>query len=137
MDDGKPERGPSKVYEASSGGLLRTPWALARIAGAAYWRSARWTCVASGRAARRVMNAAANGQAPAELFRTSRDEVRGYARRFLGLAARDEEPDEPNLEQAEREEARKSLREQGAELLRRSADVNFEEDAHPAYARIL
>ena len=30
-----------------------------------------------------------------------------------------------------------SLRERGAELLRRSADVRFAEDAHPAYERIL
>lgn len=30
-----------------------------------------------------------------------------------------------------------SLRERGAELLRRSADVRYEEEAHPAYARIL
>ena len=35
------------------------------------------------------------------------------------------------------EEARKSLRERGEELLRRSADVNFDEGSHPAYARIL
>ena len=30
-----------------------------------------------------------------------------------------------------------SLRERGAELLRRSADVDYDEDAHPAYERIL
>jgi hypothetical protein len=43
----------------------------------------------------------------------------------------------PEVVRAEREEARKSLRERGEELLRRSADVNFDEDSHPAYARIL
>jgi hypothetical protein len=43
----------------------------------------------------------------------------------------------PEAAEAEREEARKSLRERGEELLRRSADVNLEEDSHPAYARIL
>ena len=31
----------------------------------------------------------------------------------------------------------RTLRERGAELLRRSADVNFDEDSHPAYTRIL
>ena len=31
----------------------------------------------------------------------------------------------------------RTLRERGAELLARSADVEYEEDAHPAYARIL
>ena len=30
-----------------------------------------------------------------------------------------------------------TLRERGAELLRQSADVSFDEDFHPAYARIL
>jgi hypothetical protein len=43
----------------------------------------------------------------------------------------------PEAAEAEREEARKSLRERGEELLRRSRDVNFDEDAHPAYMRIL
>ena len=43
----------------------------------------------------------------------------------------------PEAAEAEREEARKTLRERGAELLRRSRDVNFDEDAHPAYMRIL
>ena len=43
----------------------------------------------------------------------------------------------PEAAEAEREEARQSLRERGEELLRRSADVNLEEDSHPAYARIL
>ena len=38
---------------------------------------------------------------------------------------------------AERNGVPLSLRERGAELLRKSADVNFAEDAHPAYARIL
>ena len=46
-------------------------------------------------------------------------------------------PMDPDAAEAEREEARRSLRERGAELLRRSADVNLEEDSHPAYTRIL
>ena len=33
--------------------------------------------------------------------------------------------------------AESSLRERGAELLRQSADVRYQEDAHPAYERIL
>jgi len=139
MSDQPPEqRRTNRAYEAGSSGLLGTPRALARIAVAAYWRSARWTVLTSARASRRVMSAAVNGQSSADLFRSTRDEVRDYARRFLGLALDDEEPpSETSLAEAEREEAAKSLRERGAELLRRSADVNFEEDAHPAYARIL
>ena len=39
--------------------------------------------------------------------------------------------------EAEPEPEHQSLRARGAELLRRSADVEYEEDAHPAYERIL
>ena len=141
MSDVPPDKGTSRAYEAAGPpSLLGTSRALVRIAGAAYWRSARWTVVTSARAGQRVVGAAANGQTPADLFRATRAEVREQARRFLGLDAREAEtPKETTARQmqAERDEARKSLREQGAELLRRSADVNFEEDAHPAYARIL
>ena len=145
MSDRPPEADTRGTHEPGSPGLLRTSRALARIAAAAYWRSARWTVVASARASRRVMSAAVNGQSSAELFRSARDEVQDQARRFLGFGPRGAGEDgaeagaAPVADEAEaqREEAAKTLRERGAELLRRSADVNFEEDAHPAYARIL
>jgi hypothetical protein len=38
---------------------------------------------------------------------------------------------------AEAPRAAPSLRDRGADLLSRSADIDYEEDAHPAYARIL
>jgi hypothetical protein len=119
--------------------LLRTVPGLARIAAAAYVRGARWTIRASTEAGTRVVRAAANGQEPGELFRSTGAEIRERTRRVLGVETR---PDEiaamtPEAAEAEREEARKSLRERGEELLRRSADVNFDEGSHPAYARIL
>ncbi len=140
MNDVPPDSGARDAHEAGSPSLLHTSRALVRIAGAAYWRSARWTVVASARASRRVMSAAVNGQSSGELFRSARDELQDQARRFLGLGPREQRPAEAITAEeveAEREEARKTLRDRGAELLRRSADVNFEEDAHPAYARIL
>jgi len=120
--------------------LLRTVPGLARIAAAAYWRSARWGAKASAEAGSRVLRAAVNGQDPGELFRSTGAEVRERTRRVLGIPERG--PEEraamtPEAAEAEREEARKSLRERGEELLRRSRDVNFDEDAHPAYMRIL
>jgi hypothetical protein len=138
----EPGREPGRAFEAEeNGGLLRTAPALVRFAAAAYWRSARWTLAASARTGRRVVREAANGQAPAEILRTTRNELRDRARRFLGIPEEEdtgeERPATAEAIAAEREEARKSLRDRGAELLRRSADVNFEEDAHPAYARIL
>jgi hypothetical protein len=121
------------------GSLIRAVPGLARIAAAAYWRSARWTAKASKDATERVVRAATTGQEPAELFRSTGAEVRERTRRLLGIQERPEErvAMDPDAAEAEREEARKSLRERGAELLRRSADVNFEEDSHPAYTRIL
>jgi Abortive infection alpha len=140
-DPNVPPGGPGRASGAGgNGSLMRTAPALARFAAAAYWRSARWTVAASARAGARVMRAAASGQPPAEVFRSTRDEILEQARRTLGIT---EEPElerqqmTPEAIEADREEARKTLRDQGAELLRRSADVNFEEDAHPAYARIL
>jgi hypothetical protein len=119
--------------------LLRTVPGLARIAAAAYWRSARWTVRASAEATSRVVRAAVDGQEPAELFRSTGAEIRDRARRVLGIEGQADESAvvAPDLTEAERAQARKSLRERGEELLRRSADVNFEEDAHPAYMRIL
>jgi len=119
--------------------LLRTVPGLARIAAAAYWRSARLTARASAEAGSRVLRAAVNGQDPGELFRSTGAEVRERTRRMLGIEPRSEELGAmtPEAAEAEREEARKSLRERGEELLRRSADVNFDEGSHPAYARIL
>jgi len=119
--------------------LLRTIPGLARIAAAAYWRSARWTVRASAQASSRVIRAAVTGQEPGELFRSTGAEIRERTRRVLGVEPRPEERAEmtPEAAEAEREAARKSLRERGEELLRRSADVNFDEGSHPAYARIL
>ncbi len=116
---------------------------LARIGAAAWWRSAIWTAAASARVGSRVMRAAANGQAPAEVFRGARTEVRSYARRVLGIIDPDELIRQAASEITTRNTGAESngtprpLRELGAELLRRSADVNFEEGTHPAYARIL
>src|SRR4051794_9817536 len=57
----------------------------------------------------------------------------------LGIA--DERPEPAMGEEAEParrdDSSAKALRERGAELLRLSADVTYEEDSHPAYARIL
>ena len=89
---------------------------LARLAAGAWWRTAAWTAGTSY----------------------------GYARRALGVED-DESPPPPSRRQSEPHEPaeeppppeHQSLRSRGAELLRQSADVDYEEDAHPAYERIL
>lgn len=114
---------------------------LARIGAAAWWRGSIWTAAASARVGSRVMRAAAQGQPPVELFRSTREEVREYARRVLGIVdpveVRRAATELTSRPSANGNGAAPTLRERGAELLRRSADVNFVEDAHPAYARIL
>jgi hypothetical protein len=116
---------------------------LARIGAAAWWRTTIWSAAASVRVGSRVVRAASNGQAPVEVFRGAQSEMRSYARRVLGII----DPDEL-IRQAASEITRprsatstngspRPLREIGAELLRRSADVDFDEGTHPAYARIL
>src|SRR5204862_4647295 len=122
--------------------LLRAAPGLARIAGEAWWRTAEWTVDTSLRTSSRVLRAALSGQAAGDLFSASGADVRDYVRRLLGIADPDtgEEnaPEEKTQDvPAEDDTSVGALRERGADLLRRSADVDLEEDAHPAYARIL
>jgi hypothetical protein len=136
-DEGSPQRPRRRL------GPIGSAAGLARIAAAAWWRTTIWTAAASARVGGRVVRAAASGEAPAQVFRTSSAEVRDYARRVLGIIDPDELIRQAASEITTRNTgtssngASKSLQELGEELLRRSADVNFEEGAHPAYARIL
>lgn len=110
---------------------------LARLAAGAWLRSAGWSLGASVR----LVRAAADPRAAGELARELGGGVRSYAREFLGVAELDERiaqllrsPVGPeDLEGASLE----ILRARGEALLRLSADVDSDQDAHPAYARIL
>jgi hypothetical protein len=135
MSDDEQRNGPADD-------LLRAAPGLARIAGEAWWRTAEWTLDTSLRTSSRVLRAALSGQAPGDLFSTSGADVRAYVRRLLAIA----EPEHANDDGASvgardaptgDDTSAVALRERGADLLRRSADVDREEDAHPAYARIL
>ena len=114
--------------------LLRATPTLARLAAGAYVRSAQWGIATSVRVGTRLVRAAAQGDSPAQLMQEASEEVRDYARGFLGmsngsdpLAAEPAPPPPPDVR----------LRERGAELLARSADVDYHEAAHPAFERIL
>jgi len=129
-----------EAREGTAEDLLRAAPGLVRIAGEAWWRTAEWTVGASLRTGSRVLRAALSGQSPGELFSTGGADARAYLRRLLDIAdaANGEaaeararpKPDEPDTSAA-------VLRDRGEELLRRSADIDLDEDAHPAYARIL
>ena len=109
------------------GSLLRAAPGLVRIAAGAWMRMAEWYVESSVRVGSRLLDAASSGESTAELMRETRAEVRDHARRALGID--DGAVDHETVEDA--------LRARGAELLRRSADVGYQEDIHPAYERIL
>jgi hypothetical protein len=80
------------------------------------------------------VRAAAAGESPAQLMQEASEDVRDYARHFLGmsngndpLATEPASPPPPDVR----------LRERGAELLAQSADVDYSEPTHPAFGRIL
>jgi hypothetical protein len=85
---------------------------IARLAIGAAWNSAAWAAGRTVGMARRLLGAIGAAEGPGEAeWRTGSDR---------DGAARPE-----------------TLRERGAELLRRSADVHYDESLHPAYERIL
>jgi hypothetical protein len=142
-------------------GLVAAAPALARLTALAWWRAAGWTATSSLRAGGQVLGAARSGQLPTDLVAQAGSEARAYAGRLLGLAeaidvamsqqdreAENRPPASEDDATAEQEgsavaktngraPSSRALRERGEELLRRSADIDYEEDAHPAYERIL
>jgi hypothetical protein len=98
---------------------LRAAPALARIAADAWWRTAEWTARASVDFVRGVLGI------PAPAAPSGREEAPA-------------EEDEPApAPEASANGTAESLRARGEELMRRSADVRFHEEAHPAYERML
>ena len=114
--------------------LLRATPVLARLAVGASVRTAQWSLATSVRVSTRLIRAAAKGESPAELMQDATEEVRDYARHFLGMA---NGTDPLATEPMPVPPPDVRLRERGAELLARSADVDYEEHAHPAFERIL
>src|SRR4051812_30781577 len=118
---------------------------LARIAAAASIRLTAFTFEAYVRAGARFLRGAASGEAPGEVLQQTMDELIAYIRDVLGVGENGAPaaPDDDDVVDAEvvEEETRATqaaLRERGAELLRRSAELDLDdEDAHPAYARML
>jgi hypothetical protein len=132
----------ARAAETEDPGLLRTASGLARIYASAWWNTAEWTVETSLHTASRLMRAAIRGERPGALVEETVAEMRDYARRLLEIV--DSNGTVPSaVSDLVRDTAEssgpshRSLRERGEELLRRSADVEYEEDTHPAYDRIL
>src|SRR3954454_1161824 len=114
--------------------LIRATPTLARLAAGASVRTAQWGLATSVRVGTRLVRAAAAGESPAQLMTEASTEIRDYARHFLDMP---NGSDPLAAEQAPPPPADVRLRERGAELLAQSADVDYEEPAHPAFERIL
>ena len=110
---------------------------LARIAASAWWRTTGWAAETSLRAGSRVFRAAVSGESAADLFQATGSELREQARRILQIGSLENSDDDGVVPEEDGAEEPSPLRDRGAELLRRSADVGYGEVAHPAYARIL
>lgn len=140
------EREQARLNAGSNGGdgdvdLVRAAPVLARLAFAAWLRATGWTLQTSMAASSRVIRGAANGESPAEIIRDVEGEIREYVRRLLGVESTNDDGEDSEPVDAEVVEDDRltveDLREQGRDLLRRSADVYDDDEAHPAYARIL
>ncbi|EHN12595.1 hypothetical protein PAI11_04790 [Patulibacter medicamentivorans] len=140
-DDARPDRRRDQAIDAMPG--------LARIAGGTWLRGAVWGAETSVRTGLRIARRLPGGGLAARVVEEAADQARRSARQILGVedveerlrklvpervgAARSWSPpsvDEP-LDPAQ------ELRARGAGLLAQAANVAFQEDAHPAYARIL
>jgi hypothetical protein len=120
-----------------NGNRLEAIGGIARVTAGAWIRTATWGLGASARVAR----AAVDPRTAGGLRRDVVDGLREYARAFLGITdlANQRQPAQlPADVDAERPLPELvALRLKGNELLRQSADVEIDDRAHPAYARIL
>jgi hypothetical protein len=121
---------------------------IAGVAAGAWMRGAAWGFEASLRAGSRLVRAAADPDTAAQLAEEVTSGLRSYAREFLGISDLDDRVHQLTPVSSIRARWRDgpgsngpspelALRAQGEALLRQAADVNLEDRAHPAYARIL
>ena len=123
---------------------------LVRLAVGGGWRTVEWTAGSSVRASRRVLGAAVRGESAADMLYDMGHSLREQARLVLGVVDLEQRVRGPLAEHGgprraggtngprqHSMEQYPSLKDRGAELLSRSADVTYEESNHPAYERIL
>lgn len=118
---------------------------LARLGAGVWLRTAQWYMGTSVRVGSRIARAATSPESASDLVEQTANELRAGARRLLGIvdsegrfagAVSDLAAEAGWRSRSGRPEP-PSLRERGEQLLRISADVDYEEGSHPAYARIL
>jgi hypothetical protein len=122
--------------ESTELSLIRATPVFARLAVGASLRTAQWGVGLSLRAGSRFLRAAVSGESAGQFVDETTAELRLFARKLLSMDAEGHIVDAevvPDDEPADRQ----SLRDRGAELLRQSADIGYDEDSHPAFDRIL
>jgi len=156
-DDGGGPAPAKGVTPPDQIGLEAIP-GLARVAATAWWHTAEWTAQTGLRATRRLLRAATSADSAATLATDLQETARNVARDLMGItdleervrtvaprttsmasavAARVQGPTDVAPAPNPYDQPTAELRALGAGLLRQSSDVRYEEDAHPAYARIL
>ncbi len=145
------ETRPSRTPATWEGAADALP-GVARIAGKAWLRSASWAAGSGARSARNLAKALSDPTAAGELVRGVATDLADATRAISGVATKVSAgvPIPVALfeasvtltsvmasDETERTERELSLRERGEELLRKSRDVWSEDEAHPAYGRIL
>lgn len=136
----QPRDRAAHVVPAAVGDAVRVGVGVARLGAEAGTRFASWYLQSSSVATARLVRAALAGESVPHLVHDAVDELRDRARELLGIDGEDPMPtDGPRGQDGATREVvdADTLRRRGAELLRRSADVTYEEPFHPAYARIL
>jgi hypothetical protein len=107
--------------------MAAASWGLLRTAANAGLSTAQWLVQTTVQTSRRVVRGVLSGEPPVRIAQELGAELRTVAQSALGVQP------PPTEHSASLDE----LRARGAELLRRSSDVHFVEDTHPAYERIL
>lgn len=126
---------------AVQGGALHAVPGLVRLGVTAWARTASWGLATSLAASNRVLRAAVSGESPSAFLAAVGDEVRHAARELLGVVDLPEIPGATIIDRivpvTPEAASEPPLQDQGAELLRRSADLSVDDELHPAYSRIL
>jgi Abortive infection alpha len=130
--------------EVENDGLREALPGLARIYASSWLNTAEWTLETAARSSARLARAALGRESASALYDETAADLRAYARRMLEIVDREGRAgavsellrDDGPAGTGEQDTAA-SLRAQGEELLRRSADVDDDDDTHPAYERIL
>lgn len=125
-----------------------------RVAATSWWRTVRWATTTSSASVRRAAQAMAAGESPTQVAADAGAGLRSAVLDVLGLRGHPSDGDQAKAkekpssgrgqDQAGRTWLPKrrrvtvaELRARGAALLHDAADVWYEDEAHPAYARIL